>query len=216
MLIILKVVMKILLILTFFCVFQTSCQKQEVCVFCNLDIETMSSIAREKNQLFCCVLIDSLSDEMKLFNGFVNTNKQISDKVLFNFIEVTDSCNFWYIQWLRPVSNTVSCVFSPSGELINLINGGTYESFVALKKSIVNNDNEYFFPNKWNMAKDTIIPFMNEVLQCKIKYDRGEDIQRGIDNSLSVLKYPFNLGLKLANDLKKKRQNRFTIHVMNY
>lgn len=197
--------MKIILIFTFFYTLLISCNKQNVHYYYDVDIEKMVSIAKNEDQLFCCVLIDSLSDEMKLFYDFLKTDEQIRKKALFNFIDITDSSNFWYIQWLRPVSNTVTCVFNPSGKLLNLINGVTYESFIALKQSIINNDNKHFYPNRWNMAKDTILPFMNEVLQCKINYEKGEDIQERINNSLSLLKYPFNLGLKFMNELRMEK-----------
>ena len=63
--------------------------------------------------------------------GFVDTSKAI-----YNIADVNVSSNAWYMKWLCPLSLPLTCVFSDTGTLIDLIPGATKETFLYTTEAI--------------------------------------------------------------------------------
>lgn len=160
--------------------------------------------SQKDDKYHCLILMDIASSANDKYRAFLSHNKKLTDKALFNIVDVNIMENKWLEQWLSPMTIPVTCVFNPSGKLINLIGGCTYESTSLLKENIVNERDvdEYMYPNRFNLKKREIISVMGKTLECKLKLDNKENISDDIQDVLSVLKYPYNLSLKLENELK--------------
>lgn len=179
-----------------------SCKPQKEYIYNNEEITKIQEISKLNDCFYCMVIVAPSSNMAEKFQLFLDQNAKLKEKSIFNFINVEAPENKWIKQWLCPVTLPVTCVFNSAGKLVNLINGCTYEGLAQLKKNIIENKNtiEYEYVNRFKIDKEKIVSVMGNILQCKLKLDKGENIENEINQTLTVLKYPYNLGLKLKNE----------------
>ena len=93
-------------------------------------LKTFALLHIKNEKAFCIVLVDSTQELSRRYclnlknKGFVDTSKAI-----YNIADVNISSNAWYMKWLCPLSLPLTCVFSDTGTLIDLIPGATKETF---------------------------------------------------------------------------------------
>jgi hypothetical protein len=182
-----------------------SCQKQiKSDILSEQAFEDVLLKAEKEQKYLCILLVDSSQhNTVELLRNQLNGEfKSLKEKAVFNTVNIRAEENRWYEKWLCPISVPLVCVFSPDGNLINLLPDLTYESFVYMKKTIKEGqtDNEYYCYNRFGMDKKNYVETMNNVLQAKRKFDAGENIKNLIDISVAQIKYPFNLFLKMKNE----------------
>lgn len=101
--------------------------------------------------------------------GFVDTSKAI-----YNIADVNVSSNAWYMKWLCPLSLPLTCVFSDTGTLIDLIPRATKETFLYTTEAISDMKiTNYHYPNRFKIPKYNVIHLLNQVLKCKMDLNRG-------------------------------------------
>jgi hypothetical protein len=194
----------LLISVLFVCLF-VSCQKQtESGILSEQAFEDVLLKAGKEQKYLCILLIDSSQhNTVDLLRNQLNGKfKSLKEKTTFNIVNIHVEENRWYKKWLCPISVPLTCVFSPDGNLINLLPDLTYESFAYMKKTIKEGqtDNEYYCYNRFGMDKKNYVEAMNNILQAKRKFDAGKNIEKLINTSIAQIKYPFNLFLKMKNE----------------
>lgn len=112
------------------CLLLFNCNEHIYKIYSNQSFEDICSIAYKNEKAFCIVLVDSTQELSRRYclnlknKGFVDTSKAI-----YNIADVNISSNAWYMKWLCPLSLPLTCVFSDTGTLIDLIPGATKETF---------------------------------------------------------------------------------------
>jgi len=78
------------------------------------------------------------------------------------------------MKWLCPLSLPLTCVFSDTGTLIDLIPGATKETFLYTTEAISDMKiTNYHYPNRFKIPKYNVIHLLNQVLKCKMDLNRG-------------------------------------------
>ena len=112
------------------CLLLFNCNEHIYKIYSNQSFEDICSIAYKNEKAFCIVLVDFTQELSQRYclnlknKGFVDTSKAI-----YNIADVNISSNAWYMKWLCPLSLPLTCVFSDTGTLIDLIPGATKETF---------------------------------------------------------------------------------------
>ena len=99
----------------------------------------------------------------------------------------------------------MTCVFSKTGELIDLIPGNSKESFLYTEKSLSNQkaNMEFHYNQLYGEEKVNVINDLDCLLSLKIKMDRKENVITKFDSLLNdTIRYPYALYLKLQNQLQ--------------
>ncbi|MDR2954690.1 MAG: DUF1573 domain-containing protein [Prevotella sp.] len=187
-------------------IFLLGCSKIDSGLLQNQSFESICSLAYTNNSPFCIVLIDStqyLSKEY--FLHLQGEYKGLTNKAIYNIIDINSDENNWYLKWLCPISIPLTCVFSPDGVLIDLIPGVSKESFLYSEEAIKNMETtEFHWPNRFKMNKKKIIPLFNDILELKRDLDIGTDISSESNLLIDSLRYPYPVYLKLVGELMKQ------------
>lgn len=179
-----------------------SCKRKEIIILSNKAMIDIQHIAQQKNISYCVVIVEPSSRATEKYKEWLKNHPNLNGSI-FNFVDINLPQNNWYKQCLLPMVYPLTCVFAPSGELLDIINGSTFESFSFLtqvikeKKACLEND----VANNFNLNKKDVIYAINKIIKCKISLDKGENIQEQILKTLNFIEYPYNLGLKLQNEL---------------
>lgn len=150
-------------------------------------------IAQQKNQSFCVVLTDSTQGFSREYvESLQGDYSYITNKAVFNVIDISAEESEWYIKWLTPVSLPLACVFTPDGQLIDLIPGAAKESFLYTDQAIETHEiTAYHWPNRFQRNKQMIVPLLKQVNQFKQDIN-NENYQWKVYESLSdSLQYPY-------------------------
>lgn len=116
--------------------------------------------------------------------------------------DINVSVNEWYIKWLCPVTTPLTCVFSPEGDLVDLIPGATRETFLYSKEAINNlGPTDFHWPNYFHRNKKELIPLLNNLLEQKEILNQGVYLSSGFSELVDSLNYPYSIYLKLAGEL---------------
>lgn len=184
-----------------------SCDKEKVDICYNKDFEFIISKSKEQKMNFCVVLLDSRSSTYESYLKKLDENKHNISKGIVNIVDITKKENRWYEELLCPNSVPLACVFTHKGELVNIIGGGMYESFMNLAKSLgENKKNECTYRNiRLELDKYELIKFMDKMFKYTNSLNRGEDITININDIVKEKEYPYNLKLKFANECEKIR-----------
>lgn len=118
-------------------------------------------------------MVDSSSTMRELYqDNLVNKYTNLPEKALFNIVDISLPDNKWFEEWLCPIYVPLTCVFSSSGELLDLIPGMSYEGFSYMEKTIKDERISPEFPcrNRFSMNKSEYVIFMNDILSLD-KYE---------------------------------------------
>jgi hypothetical protein len=107
---------------------------------------------------------------------------------------------------LSPQTLPVTCVFTTSGELIDLIPGNSKESFLYTKEALTNQktNRDFHYNQQYGDNKINIIHDINNIFHLKFKVDNKENVLSELDNLQYKARHPYTLFLKLQNQLQIK------------
>lgn len=178
------------------------CSRNSVILF-NLPLHQIQDLAQAQNKPFCVVLVDSTQNLSKeYFSSLSGKYGYLTNQAIYNIVNLNENNNDWYIKWLCPVSIPLTCVFSPCGQLIDIIPGATRESFLYIGSSITQKTASAFhWPNRFGMQKDKLLPLFNDILIHKDYIANGVYLAEEIDSLIYLFKYPYITYLKLAGEL---------------
>lgn len=161
----------ILIIMAIVCL--GGCDKKNTSIYHNIIFKEICDIARDKYLPFCIVLIDSsqhLSQEY--YSRLQNRYKFLTQQAIYNMADINVFVNEWYIKWLCPVTTPLTCVFSPEGDLVDLIPGATRETFLYSKEAINNlGPTDFHWPNYFHRNKKELIPLLNNFIGTKRNFE---------------------------------------------
>jgi hypothetical protein len=186
-----------------------SCKKNESVIYKNESIEVSFEKAHEKKQKMCLVLVDERDTISRAYMKRLEAAYQtvIRDAV-FNVIDLTNSENRWYGEWINSSSYPVTCIFSEKEKLIAIVGGASTYSFNSIKTALKNDlsgNNFGYKSTLSNLDFNILSVFLDNVLKCKLSTDRGENCDMAIDKTLDILQYPFNVYLKYINEINQNR-----------
>lgn len=163
-------------------------------------------ISQDLQLPFCIVLYDSLQNTTQEYLDKFHANKIHLNKSVFNFVDITVDKNKWYNKLLSPQTLPLTCIFSSSGKLIDLIPGSSKESLLYTEKAIIKQitNLEFHYNRKYGVEKIEIISDINNILQLKFRVDMKESVTAELDALVNKIRYPYTLFLKLQNQLQIK------------
>ncbi len=163
-------------------------------------------ISQDLQLPFCIILYDSLQNTPQEYLDKIHANKIRLNKGVFNFIDIAADKSKWYNKLLSPQTLPVTCIFSSSGELIDLIPGSSKESLLYTKEALTNQkaNYEFHYNQKYGNNKLNIVSDINSILRLKFRVDNKENVLSELDTLLNKARYPYTLFLKLKNQLQFK------------
>ena len=168
--------------------------------YTNLSIEETLNHANNAKSNFCIVLLDSTQDLSIQYKQYLTKSIQ-SKNGIYNIVDVNLPQNEWLVKCLCPLFLPLTCVFSSDGTLIDLIPGATMESSLYTKEALLNGQTTKFhYVNRFNRAKEHIIPLYNEILSCNLNLRQGFFTE--LNNPLiDSLKYPYPHYLQILGNI---------------
>jgi hypothetical protein len=197
----------ILLLIGIFLCCKTFC-KNELIIYKDKSIEFSFEKAQEKKQKMCLVLIDERDTISRAYMEKLETAyKNITEDAVFNIVDVTNSENRWYKEWINSWNYPVTCVFSEEEKLIAVIGGASIHSFSSIKAVLEDMPGSNFGYKSALTSLDfnVLFAFLDDVLKCKLSIDRGENCDVAINETFNVLQYPFNTYLKFKNEISQNK-----------
>ncbi|GHE36963.1 DUF1573 domain-containing protein [Sphingobacterium griseoflavum] len=170
-----------------------ACTANNPAVRAHLTFAEVQQIAQQKEQPFCVVLTDSAQE---LSNEYIQLLKgeygYLAKKAVFTVLDIRDEESARYIKWLTPVSLPLACVFSPDGQLIDLIPGAAKESFLYTNEAITNRHiTAYHWPNRFQKNKQAVVPFLNQAWTFSHSIDQGDFKWKKYVPLADTLQYPY-------------------------
>lgn len=180
--------------------FLIGCNKNNAFIHRNITFEDIQTNALALNQPFCMVLIDSSSYLSKEYVSHLeNDYNYLSNRALYNIIDINNERNKWYLKWLCPLSIPLTCVFASDGSLVDLIPGMSKETFLYTEEVIKTlNISDFHWPNRFNVNKKQAVPLLNNILIQKRNIEKGIYEPNDIDTLINSLQYPYSYYLKLT------------------
>ena len=186
-----------------------SCKNNTSQIYYDLSFNDLSQKAKEKNIPFCLVLIDDSGFIGKKYKEYIEEKgSRIFGKAIVNFVDINKSENVWYRQWLSTPDSVLTCVFSSSSILNSIIGGASTYSFKYIHEVVEGNANNLDFGyHRIFECADSIqvMAVLDDVLKCKMMLDSGDDFNTLIDKTLEYVQYPYNIYLKLLNNVRYGR-----------
>ena len=172
-------------------------------IYYDKPFECLQMKAAIKNKPFVIVLIDSTQDASRRYlQQLLTTYKHLTKNAIYNIVDISNKDNQWYIKWLLPASLPLTCVFSPTGKLIDLIPGTSRESFLYTEEAIKNMEATVFhWPNRFGMNKKEVIPLLGKLLEEKHFLSVGGHSPTALKALVKALPYPFSMYLKLKGEM---------------
>ena len=183
--------------------FFVGCSTKQKEILQDEEFNLVKQRAAEEKQNFCIVLLDTTDVTSKIYDERLEKS---NIGAIFNVIHTEMPQNSWYRQWLYSNSAPITCIFTSSGELVDIIPGASRKCFNSIKQ-VVKKDlacEELKYYNNFSMEKRELIPLLNEILQCKLDLEKGVDIESRIDHLLGSVKYPYVDYLRIMNSLNCK------------
>ena len=165
----------------------------------NVDFSVIQKEAEEKQQNFCVILLDTTSLTSKIYEEYLRNSKMSG---LFNFIDVWTSESEWYQQWLYTKASPITCIFSSSGILIDIIPGASRRCFKCIKEVMEDGKmcEDLAFYNNFSMSeKEDIIPLLNDIFQLKLNVDEKVDVSSKVQDLSKSIMYPYLAYLGMQN-----------------
>lgn len=181
-----------------------SCTSRQNEILQNKTFSEAQKIAMEKNQNFCIVLLDTTNLTSRIY---LERLKKNPIKTVFNMVDVKLPQNKWYGQWLYSNSVPITCIFAPSGELIDIIPGASHKCFNCIEQVVEMGKMcmGLAYYSNFSMNKEQIIPLLNDVFHCNLELQNRIDIEAQIDHLLSSVNYPYTVYLKMMNSVKHNK-----------
>lgn len=175
-------------------------------IYCKKSFIEMQQISQKIKLPFCLVLYDSTQVASQEYIKKLYQNSQNMKQGLFDLIDITSNESSWYGKLLSPQILPLTCVFTTSGELIDLIPGSSQESFLYTKEALTNQktNRDFHYNQQYGDNKINIIHDINSIFHLKFKVDNKENVVSELDNLLDKARYPYTLFLKLQNQLQIK------------
>ncbi len=125
--------------------------------------------------------------------------------VVCNFVDVTQPENLWYVKLLLPEVLPLTCVFSSSGNLIDLIPGFSRESMLYIEDAISNDaaNLDFHYNRRYNSDKLSFIRYANIAIRMYLDYTRKDSTSINIDSLYQIVENPYLLYLKASRLLAK-------------
>jgi hypothetical protein len=177
-------------------------------IYNNESIEFSFEKAQEKKQKMCLVLIDERDTISRTYMQRLETAyKNITEDAVFNVVDIANSENRWYKEWLNSLNYPITCIFSEEEKLIAVIGGASTYSFNEIKTALRNMSGSNFSYKSAlnNLNFNVLSAFLDNVLKCKLSIDRGENCDMAINETFNVLQYPFNTYLKYKNEINQNK-----------
>lgn len=176
----------------------TACSKPDI--YHNQSFEEISAIAKERKKPFCIALLDNEQYSFGEYESLLQeTAEHLAKRAVYNIVDIDEPENDWYVKWLCPMSVPLTCVFSPDGQLTDLIPGANGESFSYIGDAVEQMAaTEYRWSNRFNLDKDRAIPILDNILRNKELIANGVFVPQEVDASIDSLRYPYSVWLKLS------------------
>lgn len=192
----------------------TSCKQNDAVIYKNESIEFSFRKAQEQKQKMCLVLIDEKDTISRIYMKRLEvTYQDMLEDAVFNVIDLTSSENRWYKEWINSSDYPITCVFSEEKRLISIIGGASTYSFNNIEAALEKEPSGSNFGYKSflsNLDINVLSAFLGNVLECKLRVDKGESCDVGISETLNVLRYPFNTYLKYKNEISQGKIDEAT------
>ncbi|MDR1719985.1 MAG: DUF1573 domain-containing protein [Dysgonamonadaceae bacterium] len=173
--------------------------KQEI-VYGKSFAET-KALAAAAGKPFCIVLsrpdCPPCSDYVRTLNSDEN---ELSKLAVFNIVDTSKPENEWYPMWLATASWPSTCIFSPDSKLTAVVSG-VAQQCISCIENVLRGETEcasYFYSKHYDSYGD-VFAALNDILQCKLRLDAGENIEPEISLTTDKMAYPYNLYLKSLN-----------------
>lgn len=181
-----------------------SCNSEQIEILHNKEFCEIQQMALNKNENFCIVLMDTANLTSKIYKERLEKS---NIETVFNIVDIKLPKNNWYGQWLYSNSDPITCIFTSSGILIDIIPGASHKCFNCIKQ-VVNTGKmclELEYYNNFSMAKERIIPLLKDVLECKFALEHNLNIESQINNLVDSIDYPYAVYLKMMNFIKHNK-----------
>lgn len=178
-----------------------SCRETEL--YFNKPFDDIHALAYANDKPFCIVLTDTVNHMSRQYHSLLDSDyRYLARKALFDIVDITVPENEWYIKWLNPTFIPLTCVFLPSGQLVDIIPGASRESFLYTEKSLkYKSATEFHWPNSFKINKARAIPLLNRVLFHKQQVEHGMLMEMEVNSLIDSLHYPYIVYQKLAGQL---------------
>ena len=176
----------------------------------DVPLEQMIANARETGKDFCVVLSRTDCPPCGMFINSLGDprNSRFFGDATFNVVDVMLPENSFYTQWLCSGGFPTTCVFSSEGRLKAVVAGSTQSAANCIASARAGDTKcaEYFFTKQFPVLGD-YFDMLNAVLECKLRFDKGEDIGQAVDMVLQQTDYPYPVFLKALNEEKQGRHD---------
>lgn len=182
------------------------CRKADDTIYRDKAFEEICQLAHEAGRPFCVVLTDSLQSLSREYADALGSRySRLTGQAVYCIADVGNPSNGWYLKWLNPHTLPLTCVFSPEGDLVDLIPGAARETFLYAEEAIDGlSATGFHWPNSFKMNKPRVLPPLNGLLQYKRRLDRGIYLPADIDRVIDSLPYAYSVYLKLSGALLER------------
>ncbi len=189
-------------------VFLCSCSGVEIVY--DRTLEQMTADAKKSGEDFCVILSRTDCPPCGALIENLNSapSRKLFGKAVFNVVDVQLPENSFYLQWLYVGSFPTTCVFSSDGKLKAVVSGATRTAMECIGSAKDGDTKcaDYFYSRHYPISGN-YLTMLNELLACKQRLDRGEDVGADLDRVLSKTYYPYPVYLKAINEEKQGRHD---------
>ena len=194
-------------LITFISFLSFSCADSTQRILFELSFDEVKELALKENKPFCIILSKTNCPPCQPFIEALSEKRhKLLKKAYFVVVDAEQAGDKWYLEWSMNMAFPSTFIFSPTGELKTIVLGSVAASFECIEDVL--NDNmacaKFMFKHRFgDVSYDEVIGMLNDVLRCKQKLDRGEDISDDINKTISLIPYPYNIYLKYLNETRK-------------
>jgi hypothetical protein len=181
-----------------------ACSNQKTEVLFGKSITEMKELVAKSGKPFCIVISRSdcslCSDYVRVLSG---GKSGLTGKAIFNVVDITKPENEWYPMWLASMASPATCIFSAKGDLQAVVSGKA-EQCITCIGNVLKGEPEcaFYLYSKHYEVNGDVFPVLNTILQCKLRFDAGDDIEPEISQTPDKIVYPYNIYLKCLNAKK--------------
>ena len=184
-----------------------SCTTPPQVVVEGMDFAALTEMARADGQSFCIALVDTTDITSQIY---LRRLKETATPGRFNLVYKNFTKSNAYEQWLFSNAAPVTCVFSPDDRLIDIIPGASRKCFSCIGQVVRTGKmtQELAYYNNFGAEKQELIPLLDEVMQARLRLDRGEDATEELRKAKRQMDYPYLAYLDMQNALRNGCQAR--------
>lgn len=155
-------------------------------------------IAENRGVSYCIILLDSVRYNLQQSTN--NFQKIKANSNVVAYVNIDEDDNRWVEKLFHPTILPFSCIFF-NDKLIDLIPGDTDESIAYINLSMKNKRMipNYHFNQLYDKDKAMFIKQCNQMLILRDGVNRGKNMLSYIDDTMTCLKHPYMIYLKLKN-----------------